>query len=41
MLSAIFFMAVGVGVYKAGVRIKQNPRPVIDLGIAIKNLLRR
>jgi hypothetical protein len=41
MFSAIFFMAVGVGVYKATARVKQNPKPMIDLGVAIKNLLRR
>jgi hypothetical protein len=41
MFSAFFFMAAGVGLYKAATRIKENPKPVIDLGRAIKNLLHK
>jgi hypothetical protein len=40
MFSAIFFMAAGIGLYKVATRVKENPGPVINLGRAIKDILR-
>jgi hypothetical protein len=40
MFADIFLMLLGVGLYKAATRVKQNPGPVKNLARAIKDVLR-
>ena len=41
MFGDIFLMLLGIGLYKVATHVKQNPGPVIDLGRALKNVLRK
>jgi hypothetical protein len=41
MITTLFLLAAGAGLYKVASRVKQNPGPVIELGKALKNLLHK